>query len=1024
MDERLTSPRLVGRSAELAALEESISRAAAGSAVSVLVGGEAGVGKSRLVAELVARSPHTRVVIGPCLELGVEGLPYAPFTAILRRLVRDLGAAAVGELLPGGPRELARLLPEFGEPPPESPEARARLFERVLMLMEGIADPGRPLVLVVEDAHWADRSTRDLLVFLVHNLQASGLVLLVTYRTDELHRSHPLRPVLHELERLPEVGRLELGRLSRTEVADQYAAILGHRPSETGLDAVYGRSLGNPLFVESLLACGGCDELPESIRDTLLAGVERLPEAARGVLRIAAAGGVHVGHELLAAVSELDETALTEALRAAVYANVLVADAEGYAFRHALIREAVHDDLLPGEHTRLHTRYAEALEATPGLVAPQRHAIETAHHWQSAHDVACALRWSWRAAEEARRSLAHAEELRMLEHVLQLWERVPDAAESIEADRFEVQTRAADAAADAGEHQRALALLNEALREYPAERDRTRAALLFNARGRLRRRMGDVDIEDLRLAAELIPAGHAKRPRLLESLAQALMVRNSDEDSRPLAKEALELAREAGDRYAEIHALITLSALSVDLDDSDRSLAVLAEARGLARAADLPAQEIRGFTNATHQLERQGRHEESAALGREGLERATELGIMRLQGSFLAGNVAESLFSLGRWDEASKVLEEGLGYRPPPSYTANLEVLVGEIALARGDLAAARRAVEHTHEVFVSPRSSREDRNSPVPLEARLLVAEGRPAEAVELIDATLFQPGECWGVRDGWIMATIGAEAAADVLTGSSSDRAQASAAGRGAAGAGPRVGAGVSAAGAERSGTGGTGTGGTGAGLTAAERAGEVLRRLIEAVEGWIVTLPLHEAMSLSFHAEVRRAGLSADAAAVWDAYDGAAVRDAYDGAAEAWVKVGQPYPRGRALRRSAEASAQLGDRDGVRQRLDLVAEIAASLGAEPLAGAARDLARRAGMPVGATADEAGLTPREFEVLRLVADGRSNRQIAEELFISAKTASVHVSNILGKLGVPTRGAAAAEAHRLGLFHPTAPTV
>jgi len=188
------SPLFVGRARELAVLGDALDGARAGTASTVLVGGEAGVGKTRLVGELAERADDALVLVGGCLELGTEGLPFAPFTAVLRGLVRTLGRDGVARLVPGGStRELARLLPEFGEPDQDGAEARARLFEQVLGLLERLTED-QPVVLIVEDAHWADRSTRDLLSFLVRYQRGDGrLLIVVTYRADELHRAHPLR---------------------------------------------------------------------------------------------------------------------------------------------------------------------------------------------------------------------------------------------------------------------------------------------------------------------------------------------------------------------------------------------------------------------------------------------------------------------------------------------------------------------------------------------------------------------------------------------------------------------------------------------------------------------------------------------------------------------------------------------------------------------------------------------------------------------------------------------------------------
>lgn len=331
------------------------------------------------------------------------------------------------------------------------------MFEQVLGLLERLAEI-EPTVLIIEDAHWADRSTRDLLSFLVRYLRSDArLLTLVTYRSDELHRRHPLRPLLAELGRVDQVTRFELRRLSRREVAEQAASILDGIPDTVDMDVVYARSEGNPLFVEALLSEGDAGEtLPDSLRDLLLASVERLPEETQELLRVASAGGARIEHALLTAVAGVDDDALSRALRPAVAGNVLVVDGEGYAFRHALIREAVHDDLLPGERTRLHTRFAEALERDLAILPAPRGAIELAHHWHAAHDALWALVSAWRAAAVARKSAAYGEQLRMLDRVLELWERVPDAAERIETDHADVMRQTITVAHLAGEFEHGL----------------------------------------------------------------------------------------------------------------------------------------------------------------------------------------------------------------------------------------------------------------------------------------------------------------------------------------------------------------------------------------------------------------------------------------------------------------------------------------------------------------------------------------------------------------------------------------
>ncbi|MFD0659481.1 ATP-binding protein [Thermocatellispora tengchongensis] len=716
MSTRTVSPRFVGRADELALLREAFARARAGESSVVLVGGEAGVGKTRLIRELAAREHDAQtaagengggedggaamVLAGGCLELGADGLPFAPFTAVLRTLVRELGRDGVAELVPGGTtRGLARLLPEFGEPADGGAEARARLFEQVLGLLERLAER-RPVLLVIEDAHWADGSTRDLLSFLVRYRRPDArLLIVVTYRADEIHRRHPLRPLLAELGRIDRVRRLELRGLRRHEVVEQAAGILDREPSAAVVEEVYSRSEGNPLFVEALL--GGDDDgsaLPESLRDLLLASVERLPEQTREVLRVAAAGGARIEHRLLAAVAGIDEDTLARALRPAVEGNVLSVDGDGYAFRHALIHEAVHEDLLPGERTRLHTRFAEALRDDPGLLPAPRNAIELAYHWYAAHDTTWALVAAWHAAAAAGDSLAYDEQLRMLARVLELWDRVPGAAGRIGADHIEVLHQASVVAHRlAGEFERALGFATQAIAEIDAAADPARAAVLLRRRGLIRYDYGRPGaLDDLRAAAALVPAEppSALRARVLESLARMLHGPGQLAERLATAEEAMALAHEVGDLETEAHALTTLTWARWPSSRVEQQREAYARARELAARAGSFDALTRVAISESDALEGMGAHEEAAEVARRGFADAAEYGLARTQGAFLAMNLAEPLLSLGRWDEAQTVIDRALALTPPPNYRASLVEWAGDIALARGepDRAEARYA--------------------------------------------------------------------------------------------------------------------------------------------------------------------------------------------------------------------------------------------------------------------------------------------------------------------------------------------
>jgi DNA-binding CsgD family transcriptional regulator/tetratricopeptide (TPR) repeat protein len=990
MTARATSPVLVGRAEQLAVLDAALAPARRDGPSVVLIGGEAGVGKSRLLGEFAARSraAGARVLTGGCVELGTDGLPFAPFTAVLRELVRELGTDGVAGLLPSGvARDFARLLPEFGAPGGDDGDivARARLFEQMLVLLERLADSG-PVVLVIEDAHWADRSTRDLLAFLVSRQQIlDGVLIVVTYRSDELHRTHPLRPLLAELGRLSWVERMDLPRLDRLHADELVARILGREPEPSLADRVYERAEGNPLFVEELLC--DCDNglntlLPESLRDLLLVAVRRLPEETQEVLRALGAGGQRIGHALLVAVSGLADDALSRAIRPAVAANVLIADADGYAFRHGLIREAILDDLLPGDHTRLHARFAEALDADPGLVPPGRAVIEQAYHWYAAHDTVWALISSWRAAAEAGRALAHAEQLTLLGRVLELWDKVPDAEQRIGASCLSVFEQAAQVARTAGENERGAAYASAALKEIDPAAEPARAALLLETRALLGRADSQESVRaDLRTALDLVPPGVADglRAQILISLTRHGWELYGPE-ALAAVNEALELAGRAGAAATQASALLEIGLIQSHAGDDAAALETLAQAHSVAARAGAYEPLLSVVMYESHVLEGMGEHDKAADVARAGVVSAEDYGLARSSGAFLAIDVAEPLVSLGRWDEATEVIEHALALAPKHGTRGSLRQLTGEIALRRGELTRAGEAAAAARAALdLASFKRRGQHDIPVvSLEVDLCRAEGRPADALAGFAAADGRLDLALDPRYTWPLLAATARAATAAVRAAPRDTARAA-------------------------------------------QAAAVLARLRELAGQMPALGPVQQANRLTFRAEALRAERPGHLSEA-EARD---VLAAFDAAARAWDQLGQPYPLAVVLLAGGEAALAAGDRDGAADRLRRAAERADRLGARPLANEITTLARSARIrPVGgrpgqsaATAAPLGLTAREFEVLRLVADGRSNPEIAARLFISAKTASVHVSNILAKLGVASRGEAAAEAHRLHLF-------
>src|SRR5689334_768122 len=409
---RVTSARVVGREAELAELEAVLADASAGRPSIAFLAGESGVGKTRLLSEFERRAsagdPPARVIGGDCVELGEGELPYAPIVAALRPLVRQHDPVLDG--LPAATRaELGALIPGLGgEAAPirqleGDDAAQARLFEALLSLFDELGRD-RTLLLTIEDIHWADRSTRSFLAFLARSLCDERVMVVATYRLDELHRRHPLRPLLAELERNARARRVELSPLSRKELHEQLADILGAPPEAELLDRLWSRSEGNPLFTEELLAAGldGRGTLPPTLRDALMVRVERLSEASQLVLRVVSKGR-RLDTDLIADVTGLGPAELSGALRETLASHILAVNEDGwYSFRHALLREVVADDLLPGERSELHLQLAHALERRASESGEGAHlAAGIAHHYYAAGDQPAALAASVRAAEAA-----------------------------------------------------------------------------------------------------------------------------------------------------------------------------------------------------------------------------------------------------------------------------------------------------------------------------------------------------------------------------------------------------------------------------------------------------------------------------------------------------------------------------------------------------------------------------------------------------------------------------------------------
>ncbi|MER6943705.1 AAA family ATPase [Nonomuraea sp. NPDC000554] len=946
---RAVSPVFVGREEELSTLFEAFDEARKGSATAVLLGGEAGVGKTRLVQRFAEQvtSDGAQVLFGGCVELSTEGLAYAPFTAALRQLVRDQGPARIAALLPeGAERDLARLLPEFGEPSGdgETDTGRARLFEQFLTLLERLAE-SRPTVLLIEDIHWADRSSRDLIAFLSRNLRVPQVLIVMTYRSDDLHRQHPLRPVLAELGRVNGVLRLDLPRLSQDEVAQQMAGILGSAPDYAKVQKVYERSEGIPLFVEALLDSGEDCAFPESMQDLILGAVERLPEETQRVLRIAAAGGIRVGHALLAAVSGLSDIELESALRPAIAGNVLqIADSRAYAFRHSLIREAVHDELLPGEHQRLHARYAEEISRDRTLVPPGRAAVELAHHWYGARNDLWALIAAWDAAQKSFKAFAYTEAIPLLERVLMLWDRVPDAADRIGADHTSVLERASEAALAGGELDKGLKFVKAAVSELDETREPERVAKLVVRWANLKIYKGRMGVvEEFRHALRLVPEPNLDRAEVIMPMAQHLMLSGDVDEGTRLVEEGLRLARELGDRCLEGDLLLNL-ALGHSIDgDTESTLATNLRALELGRLEGSGRLITRAIGNNIDALSDLGRWEEALELSEEGWKKAKKYGRIRLNGVFILNNRAETLEAIGRWDEALDTIERALTFGPVLRTRRHLLRLRADISLARGELELVEAIMGEVGVLKERPEDFLQDITNNTRLRISWHLNKGEPGSALAVAEGFLSRPSQSPKAMLGWRMLSL-LRTVCDA------------------------------------------------AGAVEPARARALREQATGLAAGLKVSGPVAAAYQLSFSGD-------------------------FDGAASSWERLNRPHNQAKALLRAAEARALAGDRDGAATRLRVAHPLAAALRAAPLVDEIEALSRRVGVTHHQQEVPELLTPRELEVLRLVTLGRTNRDIASELFISVKTVSVHVSNILAKLGVTSRGEAAAAAHRLSLL-------
>ncbi len=989
-------------------LEAATARAASGMSTVVVVGGEAGVGKTRLLREFATRTPGWRVLTGTCIDLGDAGPPFGPMVEMLRTLVRDDGAGAIRSHAGPAAAELARLVPELEAPGDDTSDDAAggatRLFEVVLGLFERLALDA-PVLLLVEDLHWADRSTRDLLAYLIHQLRTARVAIVATFRADELNRRHPLRPWLAELERSGRAERVDLERFDRDDVAAQLHGILGEDPTPDTVAAIFGRSDGNAFFTEELVAAGGnlnsallsSTELPPSLRDVLLVRVEACSDETQELLRLAAAAGRTVHHRLLAIVANRDDAQLREQLREAIAQQLFEPSGEQeYTFRHALLQEALYDELLPGQRVDVHAAYARALSEHPELAAGGRAGVSAllAHHWYAAHDLGPALAASIAAALVAERVAAVPEARGHYERALSLWSTAPGDRADLPLDHLEVLHRLADTAYLMGDYDRALHLIDTAVAEAREVGDPFRVSTLLVRRGRFLWFGGGpvVALATYEEALLTCPASPptVQRARALSAYGQALMLMSRNAEAVDVCREAIKVAAATGDRATGGHARNSLGTALGGLSRFDEGIALLTDALEIARDVDNVDDTCRAYVNLSETFLQSGRLDEALRVAREGAAFARRLGFHRAYGSYLLANAAMISFQLGDWDDTDDATSTALASDAQSMAALRVHVVRSRLLLARGDADGAERQLVPAFELAAQVDDVQHGAPAYV-ARAELLAARGERRDAIA---AAAIAVRSTEGTDDTFYVepaVRLGVEIAADLA-----DEARA---------------------------------------RHDADGTTEAIRLADPFLARADVLVQIDAAGALAPRTRGELASIVAEGRRLEGVHD----VDAWRRAVEVWQEIGEPYPEARARVRTAEALlATQAPRADIEEQLRVAAAVADRLRAASLRAdvdrvarwARVDLDAKRGAAASGRADAGAdttpedpatpvpfaLTPRELQVLAYVADGRTNRQIAEALFINQKTASVHVSNILSKLGVANRAEAAAVAHRVGL--------
>ncbi|MEV4482571.1 helix-turn-helix transcriptional regulator [Micromonospora coxensis] len=959
-----TAP-LVGRADQLTTLRSALlDELGPGQTAAVFVSGESGVGKSRLLHEVGARLRDAGAVVltGSCLDIG-DASPLHPVLQALRRFDADLTAtqARTSSAVRG-------LLGMFAEEP-ATPDGGA-LLERVSRGLSLIAE-GRPLVLVLDDLQWVDRSTRQLLLYLLAGLGDLQLSVLAAVRAESLQGAHPLRRVLTELRRLRSVRVLDLAPLDRADTDRLAAAIVGAPLAPDAAEQVWQRSGGNPFVVEELARDlrDGRDGLSDTLREIFLTRVDALPQHAHAVVHAVAAGVEPVEHWLLAEVLALPEQELIEAARAAVAHRLIVSADDGYRLRHRLVAEVLEHELLPAERSALHRRYAEALTRAPA----ELHQARLAHHWRLAGEPGRALPAAMAAAREAERLHGFAEAHRHWSVALQLASTPasgPAGPAPHDVDRAALLEHAAETAHQCGEHARALSLLAELAGAQEAEPTcalRIRRARYLAAAGRSA--PAEAEYQQVLAAADCTDR---ERATAAAHLAELLLHLGRYADAGRRAREALELAANVEGSTTEV--VLASSALGFSeafLEDPEAGLAVVRRALEIAERAGRPEDVACAYLHLAELLTGPlNILEEGVVVARRGAERVAELGLGRTYETRLLAIATNGLFRVGQWAEAEKVVAAALRHRPSGADAVELLLARCRLSVGYGDVEASDRDLEAVATMLAGGGAPRHVLPMLI-LRAGLAMWQGRHDVARQAVQRGLTESRS----DDVVLLATLAWHGL----------RAEAEAH-------------------ASRS-------------VPVDETA---LRRLRDAVDR-VATKSVTAARPVRYVAD----GFLALCTAELSRLDGRGDPDAWARSAAEWDRRNHPYPAAYSRLRQAEALLARRSRSATAAKLLRRAyEMAQGLGAVPLTSEITTLAGRARVELEERARPAGrsagrgepagdelavLTAREREVLAAVAEGLTNKEIGQRLFISERTIGVHVSHIFDKLQVRTRVQASA---------------